>query len=159
VRRRQRAERTVPWRSESGTAVVEFAVVATLLFLIVFGILDFGRAMNYWNNATQMANEGARWAVVNSNPGGSGQTLQQYVLSQGDTGEIRDPAVSRVCVTFPDGTDIGERVLVTVTMRFGFLPFISAALGGAASADLTGKAEMRLEQQPTNVSEGCYPPS
>ena len=32
--------------SERGTAVVEFALVGPLLFLLVLGILDFGRALN-----------------------------------------------------------------------------------------------------------------
>jgi hypothetical protein len=140
---------------ESGTAVVEFAVVATLLFLVVFGILDFGRAMNYWNDATQMANEGARWAVVDNNPGGSGQSLQQYILSQGDTAELRGN--SKVCISFPGGTaNVGDPVKVTVSMQFGFLPFISTvALGGTTSTTLTGAAEMRIEQKPTSYSEGC----
>ena len=49
---------------EDGTAVVEFALIVPLLLLIVFGILDFGRALNYLNDSTQLARAGARWAVV-----------------------------------------------------------------------------------------------
>ena len=58
-------------RSERGTAVVEFALVAPLLFLIVFGIVDFGRALNYYNDLTQLAGQGARAAAVNRNPDGT----------------------------------------------------------------------------------------
>ena len=50
---------------EAGTAVVEFALIVPLLLLIVFGILDFGRALNYLNDSTQLARAGARWAIVN----------------------------------------------------------------------------------------------
>ena len=37
-------------RSERGTAVVEFALIAPLLFLIVFGIIEFGRMLNAYND-------------------------------------------------------------------------------------------------------------
>ena len=51
-------------RSERGTAVVEFALVGPILFLLVLGILDFGRALNYYNTLTQLAGQGARAAAV-----------------------------------------------------------------------------------------------
>src|SRR5262249_34473281 len=58
-------------RSEAGTAMVEFALVALPLFLLVGGILDFARAMNYYNDMTQLAGQGARAAIVAGNPDGS----------------------------------------------------------------------------------------
>src|SRR3954462_14142851 len=59
-------------RNERGTAVVEFALVSIPLFLLVLGIVDFGRALNYYNNLTQLAAQGARSAVVDRNPDGTG---------------------------------------------------------------------------------------
>jgi Flp pilus assembly protein TadG len=139
-------------RRRNGSAVVEFAVVLPVLLLMVFGILDFGRAMNYDNDATHLANEGARWAVVNANPGGSG-SLQSYIKSQGDTSELRNN--STVCVSFPNGSsNVGDPVSVTVAVNFTWLPFIGTAVGGA-STTMTGKAVMRLEQPPTNYGAGC----
>jgi hypothetical protein len=36
-------------------------------------MVDFGKAFNYWNDETHLANEAVRYAVVNKNPlGGSG---------------------------------------------------------------------------------------
>src|SRR5262249_11331792 len=58
-------------RSERGTAVVEFALVAPLLFLLVFGIIEFGRILNAYNQLTQLAGQGARAAAVNRNPDGT----------------------------------------------------------------------------------------
>lgn len=58
-------------RSERGTAVVEFALVAPLLFLVVFGIIEFGRILNAYNQITQLAGQGARAAAVNRNPDGT----------------------------------------------------------------------------------------
>jgi Flp pilus assembly protein TadG len=144
-------------RRQSGAAVVEFAVVLPVLLLIVFGILDFGRAMNYENDATHLANEGARFAVVNSNPGGS-TSLADWIRAQGDTSEMQNN--STVCVSFPTnaatGTSmqVGDPVQVTVAVNFSWLPYIGTAVGSASST-MTGKALMRLEQPPTNFGAGC----
>src|SRR5436309_16080784 len=60
---------------ERGTAVVEFVLVAPVLLVILFAMLDLGKAFNYWIDTTQLASSGARFAVVNANPGGATQTL------------------------------------------------------------------------------------
>src|SRR5215208_5182515 len=93
---------------ESGVAVVEFALVVPVLLVILFGMLDLGKAFNYWIDETQLASSGARWAAVNRNPGSTG-TLQQYIRSQADTREltsggttsVSEPA--QICITFPNG--------------------------------------------------------
>src|SRR5215469_15927355 len=46
--------------SERGAAAVEFALLLPLLLLLVFGIIDFGRAINAQITITQAAREGAR---------------------------------------------------------------------------------------------------
>jgi Flp pilus assembly protein TadG len=139
-------------KRRDGAAAVEFAVVLPVLLLMVFGILDFSRAMNYDNDATHLANEGARWAVVNANPGSG--TLQSYIKSQGVTSELQNN--STVCISFPNGTPkVGDPVSVTVAVKFTWLPFIDKAVGSPGSTTMTGKAVMRLEQLPTNYSAGC----
>jgi Flp pilus assembly protein TadG len=40
--------------------MVEFAIIAPLLLLLVFGIIEFGRAYNAQNSLTHAAREGAR---------------------------------------------------------------------------------------------------
>ncbi len=55
-------------RASIGQSAVEFALVAPLLFLLLFGIVDFGRAMFYQNEVTNAAREGARIAILASNP-------------------------------------------------------------------------------------------
>jgi Flp pilus assembly protein TadG len=139
-------------RRRGGVAVVEFAVLVPVLLLVVFGILDFGRSMNYMNDATHLASEGARFAVVNRNPGG-GTSLQDWVKSQADTGELQDHA--QVCIAFPSGSSqLGQPVKVTVTFTFNWLNFIGNAVGGSSS-DFTSSSTMRIEQPPTNYNVGC----
>ena len=51
-------------RAERGAAAVEMAIVLPLLFLVIAGIVDFGRAFQAQVQLTNAAREGARAAVV-----------------------------------------------------------------------------------------------
>jgi Flp pilus assembly protein TadG len=150
-----------PLGEQRGVALVEFVLVLPLLLVLLFGMIDFGRAFNYWIDATHLANEGARWAVVNKNPSSTG-SLQQYVQQQADTGELKNggtssvPSPLEVCINFPAGTSVGEPVQVTASVTYHWLPFISSqALSGLLSTTVTGSSIMRLEATPTNYSAGC----
>ena len=50
---------------EEGISSVEFAIVCSLFFLFVFGIIDFSRALWEWNGAAKATHMGVRFAVVN----------------------------------------------------------------------------------------------
>ena len=50
-----------------GQAMVEFALLSGLLFLMVMGIFDFGRAIAVYINIAEAAHEGARQLVLRSN--------------------------------------------------------------------------------------------
>jgi Flp pilus assembly protein TadG len=149
-------------REERGVALVEFALVAPLLLVILFAMLDFGRTFNYWIDATHLANEGARWAVVNKNPASSG-TLQNYIVQQADTNELRNggtpsvPGALQVCISFPNtASTVGNPVRVTASVDYNWLPFLSQhALGGITSTTVSSSSTMRLEAPPTNYTAGC----
>lgn len=49
---------------QSGVAAVEFALVATVFFMILIGALEFGRLLWVWNAAGEATRLGARMAVV-----------------------------------------------------------------------------------------------
>jgi Flp pilus assembly protein TadG len=151
-------------RDESGVALVEFALVLPLLLLLLFGMLDFGKAFNYWIDETHLANETARWAVVNNNPGSG--SLQAWALSQADTAELQNggtssvPTQAQVCITFPTNSQtgtsglVGDPVRVTVSVGYNWLPFVGNRIG-STSVTVVGDATMRLEAVPTNFSSGC----
>lgn len=55
------------WRRrnhERGATLVEFAVVAPLLFLLLFGVIEFGRAIATYTAVTTAAREAARFATT-----------------------------------------------------------------------------------------------
>jgi hypothetical protein len=54
------------WHDNRGISSVEFAIVAVVFFVFLFGIVDFGRAMWEWNSAAKATHWGVRYAVVNN---------------------------------------------------------------------------------------------
>lgn len=49
---------------QRGATVVEFAIIAPLLFLLLFGIIEFGRVIATYTGVFTAAREGARYAVA-----------------------------------------------------------------------------------------------
>ena len=50
-------------RSQRSQGLTEFAIIAPIILLLTFGIIDFGRALYLYITLQQAANEGARVAV------------------------------------------------------------------------------------------------
>ena len=147
-------------RREAGVALVEFALILPLLMLILLGMLDFGRAFNYWLDETHIANEGSRWAIVNTNGLTlGGQSLQQYLKGTADTTELRNGGTSSVpnalqvyIPTLP--AQVGHPVKVCVKTTFNLIPFIGTAANNVTGLNLTASSTMRLEVLPTTYSSG-----
>jgi Flp pilus assembly protein TadG len=51
-------------KDQTGAAAVEFAIIASILFMLVFGIIEFGRIFNELEVMNSAAREGARAAAV-----------------------------------------------------------------------------------------------
>lgn len=52
-------------RNDRGTTVAEFAMVALLFFILMFGIIEFGRLLYTHNALTDATRRGARFAAIN----------------------------------------------------------------------------------------------
>jgi Flp pilus assembly protein TadG len=146
---------------ERGQALVEFALVLPLLILLLFALLDFGKAYNYWIDQTHLANEGARWAAVDKNPAGVTLTLQQYIASKANTDELKSGGTSNisgplgVCIAFPAGTsNVGNPVEVRVSTTYNWLPIIGAKIS-ILQTQINGSATMRIEKKPVNYAAGA----
>jgi hypothetical protein len=140
--------------NDRGTVMIEFAFVLPLLLTLVLGIMSFGRALNYWINATQLASEGARFAVVDRSPSGS---LQQWIRDQADTPQLKNNL--RVEISYPNGQQVGQPVVVKTCVGFNLGSFFSWVPGGATKT-IKGSATMRIEQvgDPPTVSAGGVGP-
>lgn len=58
-----------PARRRRGATTVEFAMVAILLFLLLFGIFEYGRFLFVYHVTTNAARDAARFAVVRTGGG------------------------------------------------------------------------------------------
>ena len=147
-----KAAADVPARPrESGQALIEFALIAPLFLLLVVGIIQFGIGLNYWLDLNRIANQGARWGVVDKYPdcdgvvGSSGcvapDTLVAHLESEPVSGGLQP--VASICFEASAAGAVGEPLTVQVASEFTFLPIMD--LG---KVTLRGTATMRIEQDP-----------
>ena len=133
---------------QRASGLPEMAIAATALLALMFGIIDFGRAMYTYSFVAQLARTGARWAIVR----GSGCTVldhcnatsanvQTYVqsLSEGMTNSSK---ISVTAIWPQDCNATGCTVLVAVTYPFAFL---TGVLPGAAF-NMSSSSQMVISQ-------------
>ncbi len=110
-------------RNRAGAAAVEFAIVAPLFFLFVFGIIEFGRMVMVQQVITNASREAARVAVLD----GATESQVGTVVNDYLDGAGIDTAVSDVSITAirQDGTTtsladsgFGDAINVTVGVPF-----------------------------------------
>jgi Flp pilus assembly protein TadG len=124
---------------QAGAAAVELALVLPMLLVIVFGIIDFGRAYNAKVSLTQAAREGAR---VRSRGGDAAATTSRVRQAAGFVpgGSVAVNAGS-ACPATPTATDVAT---VTATYTFSFVTPVGQLAGFAAGPiTLTGTGVMR----------------
>jgi Flp pilus assembly protein TadG len=138
---------------------VEFAMVLPLLGVLVFVLIDFGKALYYYVDLTHVANEGARIAAVSQKTMPNGSTsLGAYLCNQlGDTkSELRTGSSSvthaNVTVTYDNAgsSTTGDPVRVEVATTYRWIPWTKI---GAMT--ITGSATMRVEN-PTAATGASY---
>jgi len=123
---------------------VEFALLLPVLLLIIFGVIDFGRAINAQITLTQAAREGARLASL----GYSASAVQTRAQSAA-TG--LSPVTVTVTSSCPTGAGVGVDAVVTTSYTFSFVTPVGAfaAMFGTASFGstlaLTATGEMPCE--------------
>ena len=130
---------------ERGVALVEFALVAPILLVILLAVLDFGKAFNYWIDETQLASAGARWAVVNKLVPGS------PALRCDKSTPVKTPASLQ---EFIDKLDAPRNVWIMVPAAFvdATIASASAAVTGLRLNALSASSSTSTPPEPTIVS-------
>lgn len=90
-------------KQESGTAMVEFALVASVFLpIMLFGIAEFGLAAWSKNSVASDAREGARYAMVRGSASPTAATaadVKAYVLTKSSLSSVL------VTTTWPNGNN------------------------------------------------------
>jgi Flp pilus assembly protein TadG len=115
-------------KKRQGVAAVEFAVVAPLFFLLILGMIEFGRMVMVQQVITNGSREGARVAVLD------GATTTEVTTAVQDY--LTNSAVNGATVTVtpnpPNSAGYGEPVTVTVSVPFNQVSWLPSPifLGG-----------------------------
>lgn len=139
ILRRDRCSK--PACNRRGAAAIEFAIVAPLLLLIVFGIIEFGRMIMVQQILTNASREGARRAVIENTTNAEVVDLVDNYLSNASI------AGATVTVQPADLSMIGFGDPVTVSIE---IPFDAVSWGGSAwflgGSTFTASSTMRGER-------------
>jgi Flp pilus assembly protein TadG len=129
---------------ERGATLVEAAVTTLVLFTILFGILEFGRAYNIYQMITNAAREGARFSVapypgVSTLPDTATVTshVQDFLNAGSITGATISVNQSQVGTTVNGIASVSTEVDVSAPYQFLFFPF--------GTITMTSSAVMRNE--------------
>src|SRR5881396_498847 len=106
-------------RSQRGVAAVEFALIAVVFFMVLLGIMEFGRLMYVWNTTQEVTRRAAREAVVRDFSASETAAIKRESIFQGGTSgtvylpagvEITNATVQLVYLAVDAG---GNRVAIT----------------------------------------------
>ena len=131
ARRRRPATRLL---GERGAAAVEFALVVPLLVVLLFGIIEYSKALNTQSTLAAAAREGARSMALGNN------VSQARTAVQSAAGDL-DLTTSAISIS--PSTCAGVTATTTVTVTIKYRQQFASGLLGRAGVDLTGKAAMR----------------
>lgn len=131
--------------NQRGAAAVEFALLLTILVVLVLGMFDFGRVFDAWLVATNAAREGARYGSIcaaNPDPPCAPNLAQtkatSYFLSyRGSRTDLSSPRVTVV------SGGLRQPVVVTVSVDVYLGAYISDILR-RPFITVTGTATMRV---------------
>jgi Flp pilus assembly protein TadG len=130
-------------KNRKGAAAVEFAVVAPVFFLLVFGMIEFGRMVMVQQIITNASREGARMAVLDGSTRSNVlSTVSSYLSNAGIHG-----ATVNTDPTEPSTAQYGEPVTVSVSVPFNQVSWLPTPLfiGGKT---LVATTVMRRETVP-----------
>ncbi len=114
---------------------MEFAIVAPVFLLMVFGMIEYGRMVMVYQVITNASREGARAAVLDGATTSSVSTaVQAYMTSAMITG-----ATVTVAPNPPSNAEYGDPVTVTVEIGFNQVSWLPSPmyLGGKTLSSAT----------------------
>lgn len=130
--------------NQRGASLVEFALLAPLLFLLLFGVIEFGWGMAQQVDIRHKAREALRIAIVDE--------PTADVISRVCGGDLI-AASDVTSILRQGGSNVGDNVTVTVTADFAQLTGLFGWVWGA-DPTITSTVEGRVEQEATQWSPG-----
>jgi Flp pilus assembly protein TadG len=131
-------------RGRRGQALVEFALVAPLLLLLILGLMDFARAWNVYQVITDAAREGARTAVV-ENPTITDEGVRAVIEAALGRASLNLDNATIEITGMNSGRGNPTTVRVEYEYRLGWIGALLALAQGTDQLTLTSEIVMRNE--------------
>ena len=129
-------------KKRSGTAAVEFALVAPVFFLLVIGIVEYGRMVMVQQVIVNASREGARQAVLE---GATATEVIETVVSYGMEGAVTIHAADVILAPANlEEADFGDPIQITITIPFDQVSWLPAPMY-LAGKNLVATTAMRRE--------------
>lgn len=128
-----------PGVARKGVAAVEFAVVSPILFMLLLGMVEMGRALMVQQVLTNASREAARVAIVSS-ASASGVTT----AATNYTTNARVNGATATVSPDPTAALPGTTLTVTVSVPYGSVTWVPLPKY-LANAQLTASSSMRKE--------------
>jgi Flp pilus assembly protein TadG len=132
-------------RNRQGAAAVEFAVVAPVFFLLVFGMIEFGRAIMVQQVIINASREGARLAVLDSTTPTASTVISTVKTYLQNGGVSSASAIVTINPTEPTTAGYGQPVTVTVQIPFSSVSWLPKPIFLSTTTNLTASTVMRRE--------------
>lgn len=116
-------------------------MVAPVFFLLIFGMIEFGRLVMVQQVITNASREGARIAVLDGATGAEVNTAVENYL----TGANISGANVTVDPSEPSTAGYGEPVTVTITIPFNQVSWLPSPMFVGGDTNLTATTVMRRE--------------
>jgi Flp pilus assembly protein TadG len=134
-------------RSRRGAALIEFALIAFLLLLVMFAGIELDRMLFVYSNLADSAKAGVRYAITHGShrtgtgtdgPSGPSDNPTQVVTTVKNYASLMmNPASLTVTVTYPDAANtIGSHVKILV--QYAYDPMTLLPLSVTLSATSQG---------------------
>jgi Flp pilus assembly protein TadG len=106
---------------DEGVAVIEAALVLPILFLFVFGIIEFGMALWQWNTMLRAVEQAGRYVMVNNASCGvsCAETQMQSVLSGASV--CTTPTSGQMCVSATTSSGTPSTMTLSAAYSLNFL--------------------------------------
>jgi Flp pilus assembly protein TadG len=134
-------------RDSRGAAAVEFALILPVIVLLLFGIIEMGRAWNVRQTLTDAVREGARVAVVNNemNPG----ILNTLVVNtvRGSVARAGLAAADPPLTITLTGVGAGPETPAEVVLTYKYTPLFGTWFFPDRSVPITTRSVMRNENK------------
>ena len=132
-------------RQKKGQALVEFAVVLPLLFLLVISVFEFGRIYQAKIIVTEAAREGARRGIITTNNAEVQAAVWATSAPLGTTQTTVPVTIDRSKTVPPTGANTQPSVIVTATYNVQLVTPLLKPFFPTNVVTVTGRAQMRTE--------------